>query len=356
MNAKKILNIPDDIDDLVKHQVSFFRKFTPQYIYDHYKVGVADMVVHFYKDEIRLVKNSEAIKNRFSVDHRSKVIATIIKNLYNNQDYKKIIDNLNLTVPFCFSDTPDNKLQNIPCLTFSKNSFSNNILIPSLNSIIDYVEYEHVDYTDRPLLHKKEKMCFVGSLTNIGWNGYGIQANQRLQIASMAEQNPDSWFCKILRPPKFEDKEWDDVVKEVESNFPAILESGHFCNTSEKISISDQLRYKYQVCIDGHTCAWARLPWQMKSNSVVFKIKNNKDNFVEWFYPLLESSKHFLELETHYVMDAYEHMIHDVEYQQYICSNASDFVNKYLNSDISKRILLYTLHLLNEEQNIKDKQ
>ena len=351
---QRILRIPNEVDKIVKHQVSFFKNFTAQYIFDHYNLGRKDMIIHFNGKEIGLIKNAELYAEQKGVEIRSSVVARVIGEFHeNNPEYAKLIDELSLIIPFCFSDMPDEKLQHIPCLSFSKNSFSNTILIPSLNALMGYIEYGTIDHLDKPLFHKADKLCFAGSFTNVWWNSHGMEHNQRLQMAWMAKQAPDLWFCKIMKPPKADDDEWNELVQDVEKHFPGLTETEYFCQEEERTDVSDQLRYKFQVCVDGHTCPWSRLPWQMKSNSVVFKIKNPQDNFVEWFYPLLDPSKHFLEVETHHLMEAFQHMVHEPDHQLEISNNASEFVDKYLSSDLSKRILLYTLLLLNQKQNVE---
>tara|TARA_B100000085_G_C18562807_1_gene520253 strand:+ start:1339 stop:2454 length:1116 start_codon:yes stop_codon:yes gene_type:complete len=354
---KKILGIPDDVADIVDHQTSSFENLPPQYVIDHYKLGPSDVVAHFYKGDFGLLKNEHLYEEKFSIKNRTSIMAKTLQDLSrSNPEIGNLMDELNLVIPICLSDMPVDKMQHVPALTFSKNSFSNSILMPSLNSIYGHVEYEMVDYLDKPILHKQNKMSFAGSLTNIGWNGHGIQYNQRLQMAWMAKQAPDLWSCKIMKPPKFDDEEWAGVVEEVEKYFPGLSESGHFCQEEEKVTIQEQLKYKFQLSVDGHTSAWGRLPWQLKSNSVVIKIRNPQDDFVEWFYPLLQSSKHLLEVDTHNLMEVFQYLIHEPEEQMKLSNNASDFSDKYLSSDFARKLLLYTLLILNQKQSFQEPQ
>ena len=60
-------------------------------------------------------------------------------------------------------------------------------------------------------------------------------------------------------------------------------------------SIKNHLEYKYQLLIDGNTCAYSRAYWQLFSNCVIFK--QASDN-IQWFYDLLEPNRHYIPLEA----------------------------------------------------------
>ena len=345
------LGIPHEVAKIVKHQVSFFNGFSLNYIHDHYKLGPTDLIMRFQGNKIGVVKNQEVMSASRVVEVRCQLLLQIIEqDLYPR--FGGLMDDLDLVIPFCFSDKSGSPLQHIPAMVFSKERYSNNILIPSINNLGSYKEYEYIDNTDKPLFHKHDKMCFAGSLTNIYWNGHGIEHNQRLQIGELAAENPDDFHCRVMKPPKFGDEEWSTVCGEVESNFPLLYHNGIFVEEEEKMSLQEQLSYKFQLCIDGHTCAWARLPWQMRSNSVPIKIRNPQDDFVEWFYYLLDPSKHFLEVDLHRLVEAYEYIKREPERQLEISNAGKEFVDKYLNNDLGQRIFLYTLLLLNQKQTV----
>jgi hypothetical protein len=64
---------------------------------------------------------------------------------------------------------------------------------------------------------------------------------------------------------------------------------------SEKINetnvkITEHIKYKYLISIDGWTAAWMRVPWIMASNSVLLKQDSNR---VEWFYHAMKPHVHF---------------------------------------------------------------
>lgn len=63
---------------------------------------------------------------------------------------------------------------------------------------------------------------------------------------------------------------------------------------STPCTITEHLKYKYQLLIDGNTCAYSRAYWQFFSNCAIFK--QNSDN-IQWFYDLLEPYAHYIPLQ-----------------------------------------------------------
>jgi len=348
-----MFNLPPEVAKLAEDQVESFRNFSPGYVFNHFKNGPVDAVVNFKGPDIRILKHQDVISEKATARERSQFLAMIYKEWLDNPEYSEIVKDFNIVVPITFSDMPVDKVQHIPSLCFSKNAYSNSILIPNMLSQVRRHEFNYVDTDDRPLLQKTDKMSFCGSLTNIYWNGHGMPYNQRLQVAYMATQS-DMFDCKIIQPPQFDPVEWDEVRQKVQKQWPGLVESDVWCDQFIKVSVEDQLKHKFQLTIDGHTCAWARLPWQMYSNSVVIKIRNQQDDFVEWFYPLLKNGKHILEVDTHNLIELYQYIIHEPDHQQYLNENASDFCRKYFDSDLASRFFLYTLYLLNKKQNIPE--
>ncbi len=342
------LRISDEIADIVHEQVNRFN-FSPMYILDHYRLGESDLILRFKQDKVGILKNME-LMSRNLIDVRCKILSTIIVDLY--KKYPGIMNKLDVVMPICLSDLNDKIMRHIPCLTFSKHRSSNNILIPSINNLGYYKEYEYVDMLDRPLFHKIDQMCVAASLTNIYWNGKGIEHNQRLQVGELAATNPTAFFCRIMKPPKFGDEEWVEVCDKVKDSYPNLYSSECFVHEEDRVDMSTQLKYKFQLCMDGHTCAWARLPWQLKSNSVTMKIRKPHADYVEWFYYLLRPGKEFLEVDMDDLEDVYEYIRHEPEHQLDISNAASSFVDKYLNNDLAQRIFLYTLLCLGKKQTI----
>jgi hypothetical protein len=167
-------------------------------------------------------------------------------------------------------------------------------------------------------------------------------------MAAKASNNPN-YFCRLLRPPKMEEEPFVAAMarcKEIHPN----LSDEIILNHEQKLPLRDQLEYKFQICIDGHTCAWARLPWQMKANCVPIRIRNRQHAWREWFYPLLDSSKHFLHVDIDEVDMAYDYLVNTPHAQEDINQAGKRFVNKYLSKEMALNVFIQTLLLLNEKQ------
>ena len=336
--------VPDEVFALCENEVQTFKNYTSGYIVDHYPLGVSDLIVRFRGKQTQVIKNMELFDSKFIVSHRCKLLAVMLENA--GEKYPGLLDDLDVILPICLSDTTEVPLQEIPCLVFSKTEFSNNILIPSVNNYLGHWEVETVDAWDQPLNQKIDMLCFVGSLTG---RLDDLENNIRLQMGAKASEKPDEYYCRLLRPPQMDETLYNEALERCKKLHPN-MSPDILINNENKLSLRDQLVYKFQVCIDGHTCAWARLPWQMKANCVPIKIRNRQHAWREWYYPLLDSSKHFLQVDIDEVDMAYDYLVNNTQAQEDINEAGKSFVDKYISVDLSIDVFIQTLLLLNEKQ------
>jgi len=344
----KRLDLPSEIMTLVEQEVSTFHSFTPFYMKEKYIHGQSEMMIRFQGNKVGITDQGEKMGESELISARCQALASVIGALW-KRGFHDIMQDLDIIVPVSFSDTVSSPRQEIPSLTFCKEVGSNNILIPSVNNLLGYAEMEHISMVDRPLLSKEDKMCFVGSLTNIHWNDMGMQYNQRLQLANMVGKSPNL-VCKLNKPKNYDNKKFREVEQEVFSHFPDIRATNSLITSDDKVDLETQLKYKFQICIDGHVSAWARLPWQLISHSVPIKVRNPDFNFMEWYYPLLNMSRHCIETSMDRLEETFEYLVQYPEVQQEIDQAGRDFVTKYINTDLAQRIFLYTLLLISEHQ------
>ena len=59
--------------------------------------------------------------------------------------------------------------------------------------------------------------------------------------------------------------------------------------------ISDHLKYKYQILVDGNSCAFSRAYWQLFSNSLI--LKSDSEN-IQWYYKGIKPYVHFVPLAS----------------------------------------------------------
>ncbi len=345
------MKLPQEVHQIIKDETAPFKNYTTRYILDNYQLGPSDMILRFLGDEVQVLKKIES--DRKLLEIRSQMLASVVKS-YSRMNPGKLKD-LDLVVPVCFSDTSDNPLQEIPCLVFSKTSFSNNMLIPSVNNLLPSPEITTINGLDTPTHKKKQSLCFVGSLTGNIEND--IDNNVRIQLLeNLISWKDDDRFMKLIRPPKMKDgeKRFNDTILEIQKR---VTNAGiedikkYVVNSEERTSLADQIKHRYQLCVDGHTCAWARLPWQMQSNCVPIKIRNRRHDWKEWFYYLLNPCKHFLEVDIEDLSIAYEYLKNNPQAESDIVQAGKDFISKYYSSDFAEKVLIETLILLNKKQN-----
>lgn len=336
--------VSDEIYKLIEDETSSFRNLTSGYIIENYKLGVSDLILRFYDNRLHIIKNGELIQQKKIVDIRSRLLSSYFDDAC--KKYPELMSKVDVFIPVCFSDTSDTPLQEIPCLVFSKTAFSNNILIPSPNNFIGHWEVERINAGDAPLHTKDNKICFVGSLTG---NMERPEDNMRLRTMSKLSETGNS-FCRLLRPPGVPEDAWQDMLSKVKTLYPSISEE-NILNEHVKLSIEEQLVYKYQICVDGHSCAWARLPWQMSANCVPLKVRNHRHNWMEWFYPLLKPNKHFLELDIEELNMAYEYLESNPQAQMDISESGKQFVRDYCHENLALDVFAQTLLLLSKKQN-----
>ena len=345
------MSLPTEVRQILKDETSSFKNYTTQYILENYELGPSDMILRFFGGEVQVLKKTESDRRLLEV--RSQLLALMLKG-YDEKHPGKLKD-LDVVIPVCLSDTSDRPLQEIPCLVFSKTSFSNNILIPSVNNLAYDIEIQTVNGLDSPT-HKKEKsLCFVGSLT--GNTSDDIENNVRVQLLEkLIEWEDDHRFMKLIRPPKMENgqERFEQTILDISKRLPNQGIDNikkYVVNSEERVGIADQLKHRYQLCVDGHTCAWARLPWQMQSNCVPIKIRNKRHDWKEWFYYLLNPCKHFLEVDIEDLSIAYEYLKNNPQAENDIVQAGKDFVSKYYSLDFAQEVLIETLILLNNKQN-----
>lgn len=332
-----------EVLSLIETETKSFRNFTADYIINNYELGKSDLIVRFHQSTVEIVKNQELFQNKHIVNVRMKQIADFLHQAVAKYPEMKDID---LFIPICLSDSTEPQMQSIPALVFCKKAYSNNILIPSINQVQGHWEMDQVNLVDLPAALKEDKMCFVGSLTG---RMDDVKNNQRVQIAAKASATPDKYFCKLLRPPLYDATQFEECMDRCKEEYPEISNTV-LINSDLRVDIPPQLKYKFQLCVDGHVSAWARLPWQMSANCIPMKIRNPKDSWVEWFYPLLDFSKHCVESSVEDIEEVYDYLVANPQQQMDIIEAGKTFANEYCTKDMALDVFANTLLLLNKKQ------
>lgn len=94
-------------------------------------------------------------------------------------------------------------------------------------------------------------------------------------------------------------------------------------------SICSQLRYKYQILIDGNSAPYSRTYWQLFSNSVIFK---QDSDHIQWYFNALQPYVHYIPVAYTLddLIDKIDWAIKNDYEMQTISRNAQNFAHKNL--------------------------
>ncbi|MGI4776407.1 MAG: glycosyl transferase family 90, partial [Janthinobacterium lividum] len=112
--------------------------------------------------------------------------------------------------------------------------------------------------------HKKDstKIFWRGTTTGRVYNLENYDKIPRLTLAMLSRSFPELIDAQFTFYTNF---------AENDSGFELFRILTTLLDNSGHLTESEHLKYKYLVSVDGNTCAWARVPWIMLSNSVLLK-------------------------------------------------------------------------------------
>lgn len=177
-----------------------------------------------------------------------------------------------------------------------------------------------------PWERKINRAIFRGSTTGGEFNCDNFLEFPRSKAVSLSLQYPqlvDARFAGYYPPS-------------LESCFPNYFSAG--------VSVLNQIRYKYQLLIDGNSCAYSRAYWQFFSNCVILKQDSNN---IQWYYGAIQPYIHYIPVNSdmsNLIEVIQRTMAHDEEAQM-ISNQAQEFAKSHLKHE---QILEYIYHLLVE--------
>lgn len=163
----------------------------------------------------------------------------------------------------------------LPSLCFSRKKTVNSILIPNIDFFTGaiYQFFKEVESNDIEYNDKSNTSIFIGSSTGTFKN------NTRLKFCKQCKNliKHKAYINNLCQSDK---SEW---VKEY-GDIEYILHG--------PISITQQLKNKVVINIDGNTMCWSRLYWQMRSNSIPVYI--NKTSEDVQFFDYIQHSEGYI--------------------------------------------------------------
>lgn len=166
-----------------------------------------------------------------------------------------------------------------PIFVFARSSeVLQQILIPDWEIFAGYAHF--LDELNRAFLSfpwskRKNKAIWRGATTGGLYTQQNYRAQWRTQLIDQ------SLVCPRLIDARF------SSVCQNEEGLERVIKS----YVGSSMSVYDQLQYKYQILIDGNTCAFSRAYWQLFSNSVIFK---QNSPHLQWYYGALHPYAHYI--------------------------------------------------------------
>jgi len=161
----------------------------------------------------------------------------------------------------------------------------------------------------------KLKMCI--------WRGtlsYGYQYNF-FDTSNKFDLNQRNYFAKLHKEGHFKKVNFEQVFS----------------------SITDQIKYKYILDIDGYTNTWDANVWKLYSGSIVLKVKST---WKQWYYDELKEWVHYVPVEND--LSNLNEMIEWCDNNENKCleiiKNAREFVIKYFDINFVNNRTIETIN------------
>jgi hypothetical protein len=268
------------------------------------------LVIKIYNNSIKIIQKPNMLNKL--LNDRCNIVCDFFKNLIEKYE---ILYKGNITIGL--NDDYDNSYKGIFVFSRKKRN-KKQILLPDVYAMSNYSGKLEIkdkqDFND-----KIHKAIFIGHATG----DVNIEQNERIKLCKWAL---DKIYCDAF------------ISNALHFKVEKILEQGNFLLT-ENIPIEKQMEYKFQICMDGNTCAWDRFVWQLNSNSIT--LKQSSDN-INWYYPLMEKNKEYIEFES--FDDITNILRNNSNDYKTIIKNANSFVKNYLTYECHQ---FYTAVLLN---------
>jgi hypothetical protein len=101
------------------------------------------------------------------------------------------------------------------------------------------------------------------------------------------------------------------------------------------IPLSEQVKYKYQLVIDGNTCRWN--PDVYFTNTLAFHYPSND---MLWYYPFLRDKQEFVNVDKSNMIDIFKYYENNHKEAKFIIDNAKHNANRIFNSNVCKQYMI----------------
>ncbi len=220
-----------------------------------------------------------------------------------------------------------------PVFSFAKNKLLDRklILLPDHEALSRH-NLEEIDQGKQrfPWHQKIEKIYWRGATSGQKFSSKDFPALARTKAVALSLQHPEEIDAKFHLVAQCDDPDRLQAV------YPEYF--------GKPTSLKKHLQYKYQLLIDGNSCAFARAYWQLFSETPIFKVDSPN---IQWYYRALVPNKHFIPVkaDSSDLLQKIEWAkSHDREVRR-IGQNAY----KFAQDDLQYSAIMYYLYLLLSE-------
>ncbi len=218
----------------------------------------------------------------------------------------------------------------VPILTFCKDLRNDKhaILIPDAEVLKGYhgiMSDVRLAYKTNPWHTKRPKAIWRGATTGGSFTMENYRTFPRTQAIEVSLQYPEL----------------------VDARFTALVQGAQNLKTELKpymgntLNMLGQLNYKYQLLIDGNSCAFSRAYWQLFSNSVILK---RTSPFTQWYYKALQPYVHYIPIA--YDLSDLPEKIEWAKAHDATCHGISIQATELAEESLDTEIVYYYLYLV----------
>ena len=328
-------NVPSWLNEQIQSDLSPFREsgitsqmldtcFQRAQIYEQLGMDLALARYVIKKNRVQLVH----IPQKWQQDKRLESMTAALKTLC------CYIDVPDVDLIITLHDALDGVDLGGPVCAFAKNIHSDHIvLIPDFEALTgNFVFLKEVK-------QGKEKYSWDQKIPQVFWRG--ASTGGVVTITNFSELPRSSAIRFSLGFPALVNARFTSLVQCIE---PMSIKEKFADYFGEVVSVRDHLKYKYQLLIDGNTCAYSRAYWQLFSDSVI--LKQQSDN-TQWYYRALVPCVHYIPLN---------HALDDlIEKVQWAISHDDDAktislnAQRFANENLTLPDIYYHLYLILKE-------
>jgi hypothetical protein len=229
-------------------------------------------------------------------------------------------------------DALDREKLSVPVFAFAKNPSEapNIVLMPDFEALsgnAEVLKEVEIGASLYPWHKKRNVAVWRGATTGGIFTKDNFLEFPRSQMITMSLKYPKLINARYTSLVQCND--CDEVKRRYTSYF------------GDSFPVRDHLRCKYQLLVDGNTCAYARAYWQLFSQCVVFK---QESPAVQWYYRCLQPYVHYVPIKKD-LSDLHEAVAWAINHDKE-CLEISKRAYDFASSNITHSRVLQYLYLL----------